>query len=75
MHSQIQMAEEKKAVSLPYLAVLLVLWYALNVQYNLYNKKILNAFPYPYTVSLIQVKRFAMPAPVLGTNSENQIFF
>jgi hypothetical protein len=49
------MPEEKKPVSLPYLAVLLVLWYALNVQYNLYNKKILNAFPYPYTVSLTQV--------------------
>jgi hypothetical protein len=48
--------EEKKPVSLMYLAVLLVLWYALNVQYNLYNKKILNVWPYPYTVSLIQVK-------------------
>jgi hypothetical protein len=24
-------------------------------QYNLYNKKILDKFPYPYTTSLIQV--------------------
>ena len=27
--------------------------YALNVQYNLYNKKILNIFPYPYTTALV----------------------
>ena len=28
-----------------------------SVQYNLYNKKILDKFPYPYTTSLIQVHR------------------
>jgi hypothetical protein len=30
--------------------------YALNVQYNLYNKKILNVFDFPYTTALIQVR-------------------
>jgi hypothetical protein len=29
--------------------------YALNVQYNLYNKKILNVFAFPYTTALVQV--------------------
>lgn len=48
--------DKKKELNLPFLIFLLVAWYTLNVQYNLYNKKILNAFPYPYTVSLSQVR-------------------
>eukprot|EP00292_Cryptomonas_paramecium_P011053 CAMPEP_0113682132 /NCGR_PEP_ID=MMETSP0038_2-20120614/12451_1 /TAXON_ID=2898 /ORGANISM="Cryptomonas paramecium" /LENGTH=329 /DNA_ID=CAMNT_0000601083 /DNA_START=75 /DNA_END=1064 /DNA_ORIENTATION=+ /assembly_acc=CAM_ASM_000170 len=37
------------------LAFIITLWYVLNVQYNLYNKKILDKFPFPYTTSLIQL--------------------
>lgn len=40
-----------------------VAWYALNVQYNLYNKKILNVFPYPASCSLVQVS--ILPIPIL----------
>lgn len=60
---------EKSAVSMPLLIFYLVMWYALNVQYNLYNKKILNAFPYPYTVSLSQLGAgllYIIPVWLLG---------
>jgi len=49
------MAEEKKGTNVGLLAVYLIFWYGLNVQYNLYNKKILNVFPFPYTTSLVQL--------------------
>jgi solute carrier family 35 protein E1 len=61
--------EAKKGVSMPLLSFYLVMWYALNVQYNLYNKKILNAFPYPYFVSLSQLASgilYVVPVWVLG---------
>ena len=48
-------ADAMAKVNVGVLAVLLVLWYALNVQYNLYNKKILNVFAFPYTTALIQL--------------------
>ncbi|KAJ1485347.1 hypothetical protein T484DRAFT_1793692 [Baffinella frigidus] len=56
-------------VSLPLLSFYLVAWYALNVQYNLYNKKILNIFPYPYTTALIQLASgllYVIPVWTLG---------
>jgi solute carrier family 35 protein E1 len=56
-------------VSVPLLAFYLIMWYALNVQYNLYNKKILNIFPYPYTTALIQLASgvfYILPVWVLG---------
>mmetsp|Transcript_38184 Transcript_38184/g.56043 ORF Transcript_38184/g.56043 Transcript_38184/m.56043 type:complete len:309 (-) Transcript_38184:295-1221(-) len=37
------------------LGFFLFLWYAFNVAYNIYNKKILMAFPYPYTVACLQL--------------------
>lgn len=37
------------------LTVYFVLWYGLNVGYNIYNKKVMNAFPYPYTVATAQL--------------------
>ncbi|EKX42361.1 hypothetical protein GUITHDRAFT_111637 [Guillardia theta CCMP2712] len=42
-------------VSIPLLLFYLTAWYVLNVQYNLYNKKILNAYDFPYTTALIQL--------------------
>jgi len=42
-------------VSIPLLAFYLIAWYGLNIQYNLYNKKILNIFPFPYTCGLAQL--------------------
>lgn len=41
----------------PQLTTLLfvVMWYALNVSFNLLNKTIFNYFPFPYTVSAIHV--------------------
>jgi len=46
---------EKAKVNVALLSVYLVVWYALNVQYNLYNKKILNVFAFPYTTALVQL--------------------
>lgn len=37
------------------LTIYFTLWYALNVGYNIYNKKVMNAFPYPYTVATAQL--------------------
>jgi solute carrier family 35 protein E1 len=31
------------------------LWYILNVAYNIYNKKLLNAVPLPWTVAMVQI--------------------
>lgn len=31
------------------------LWYLLNVGYNVYNKKVLNVFPFPWTMSAFQL--------------------
>uniref|UniRef100_A0A6U4KWF3 Sugar phosphate transporter domain-containing protein n=1 Tax=Phaeomonas parva TaxID=124430 RepID=A0A6U4KWF3_9STRA len=31
------------------------LWYILNIGYNIYNKKVLNAFPLPWTMALMQL--------------------
>ena len=31
------------------------LWYALNIGYNVYNKKVLNAVPLPWTLATIQL--------------------
>jgi len=50
----LKMPGEKKT-NVVLLAFYLVFWYALNVQYNLYNKKILNVFDFPYTTALIQL--------------------
>mmetsp|Transcript_27702 Transcript_27702/g.54124 ORF Transcript_27702/g.54124 Transcript_27702/m.54124 type:complete len:340 (+) Transcript_27702:56-1075(+) len=60
---------EPKKVNIALLAVYMALWYTLNVQYNLYNKKILNAFPYPYMVSLSQLASglvYILPIWILG---------
>jgi solute carrier family 35 protein E1 len=32
-----------------------MLWYALNIGYNIYNKKALNALPLPWTIALVQL--------------------
>jgi solute carrier family 35 protein E1 len=37
------------------LAVYLLLWYAFNVIYNIYNKTVLNVFPFPWTVATLQL--------------------
>lgn len=41
----------------PQLTTLLfvVMWYGLNVAFNLLNKSIFNYFPFPYTVSAVHV--------------------
>ena len=31
------------------------LWYILNVAYNIYNKRLLNAVPLPWTVAMLQI--------------------
>jgi solute carrier family 35 protein E1 len=36
-------------------ASLFGLWYLLNVGYNIYNKKLLNAIPLPWTVAMLQI--------------------
>uniref|UniRef100_A0A6U2FK39 Sugar phosphate transporter domain-containing protein n=1 Tax=Hemiselmis andersenii TaxID=464988 RepID=A0A6U2FK39_HEMAN len=59
----------EKKVNVGLLAVYMIAWYTLNVQYNLYNKKILNAFPYPYMVSLSQLASgiiYILPVWALG---------
>jgi hypothetical protein len=37
------------------LTILFVLWYAFNIVFNVYNKETLNAFPYPYLISVIEL--------------------
>jgi len=37
------------------LSVFFFLWYAFNVAYNIYNKKVLNSFPFPWTVACLQL--------------------
>lgn len=37
------------------MAAYFVLWYGLNIAYNIYNKVVLNTFPLPYTVATIQL--------------------
>lgn len=36
-------------------AIYIVLWYALNIGYNIYNKKTCNEFPFPWTVGTISL--------------------
>ncbi|OAY69651.1 xylulose 5-phosphate/phosphate translocator, chloroplastic [Ananas comosus] len=44
--------KEKKRVKL---AVVFGLWYAQNVVFNIYNKKVLNVFPYPWLLASLQL--------------------
>jgi len=55
MPADAKKAEPKKGTNFIVLPVVLVLWYGLNIQYNLYNKKILNVFDFPYTCALVQL--------------------
>lgn len=51
-------------------AVYFTLWYALNIAYNLYNKRIANHFPLPYTTAAIQLACgffWILPIWVCGT--------
>ena len=34
-------------------------WWALNVVFNIYNKKVLNAFPYPWLTSTLSNFKFS----------------
>ncbi|GMH61776.1 hypothetical protein TrRE_jg758, partial [Triparma retinervis] len=35
--------------------VYFLLWYGLNIGYNIYNKKVMNAYPLPFTMATIQL--------------------
>eukprot|EP00244_Chara_vulgaris_P002137 TRINITY_DN1362_c0_g1_i3.p1 TRINITY_DN1362_c0_g1~~TRINITY_DN1362_c0_g1_i3.p1 ORF type:complete len:480 (-),score=74.50 TRINITY_DN1362_c0_g1_i3:287-1726(-) len=49
-------AESTKAGAGPVrLAIIFVLWYFFNVVFNIYNKKVLNAFPYPWLTSMLSL--------------------
>eukprot|EP00929_Paragymnodinium_shiwhaense_P007359 TRINITY_DN111263_c0_g1_i1.p1 TRINITY_DN111263_c0_g1~~TRINITY_DN111263_c0_g1_i1.p1 ORF type:complete len:481 (-),score=102.80 TRINITY_DN111263_c0_g1_i1:117-1559(-) len=49
----LQLDEElKQKVKVPFL---LFLWYAFNIGYNIYNKKALMAYPYPWAIALWQM--------------------
>lgn len=45
------------------------LWYGLNVGYNIYNKNVMNSFPYPFTVATAQLGLgllYVLPVWALG---------
>mmetsp|Transcript_12921 Transcript_12921/g.26387 ORF Transcript_12921/g.26387 Transcript_12921/m.26387 type:complete len:318 (+) Transcript_12921:31-984(+) len=46
-----------------------LLWYGLNIGYNIYNKKVMNAYPLPFTMATIQLGAgllWILPAWILG---------
>jgi solute carrier family 35 protein E1 len=37
------------------LGALIVAWYLLNIYFNIYNKQVLQALPFPYTITAFQL--------------------
>ncbi|KAF9587778.1 hypothetical protein IFM89_005653, partial [Coptis chinensis] len=52
----LQSLEEKTAAALKLkISIYFATWWALNVVFNIYNKKVLNAFPYPWLTSTLSL--------------------
>ncbi|XP_020967669.1 glucose-6-phosphate/phosphate translocator 1, chloroplastic-like, partial [Arachis ipaensis] len=51
--SQPQAAETSEAAQKLKIGLYFATWWALNVVFNIYNKKVLNAFPYPWLTSTL----------------------
>jgi len=50
----IELPDEKSAQKLK-IGIYFATWWALNVVFNIYNKKVLNAFPYPWLTSTLSL--------------------
>ncbi|XP_057723023.1 glucose-6-phosphate/phosphate translocator 1, chloroplastic-like [Arachis stenosperma] len=53
--SQPQAAETSEAAQKLKIGLYFATWWALNVVFNIYNKKVLNAFPYPWLTSTLSL--------------------